>query len=1254
VFSYNLTSDRLATVADADSARVSSGFAVSAGHAVFPSLSENQNALVSQDLRTSSRRDIVVDHPADTSQNSFTHLWRSGGGRIGLHAGAPACFVDCVTFGSAYLLDPASGGTTRAGLGENETFSHPISGGDDRVYDGKCIEQVGVSSRWVLWGEISRGSYCYGYSPHGIHAAFARDRVTGQLKHVASSFHDVFPGERHEVEQLFIEGDLAVMLVKRQADGRRHFLTVNLSTGVRRAEALDSTPYFIYEVDGSRVLYRPEASGEPWLWDMDTGATRRLLDVANDGSLTQHGNFTLSGDRLLFQAYDRPDFSQVTQILDIRTGERKQLFPTPSPPDRPVESYAALGDSVAAGEGIGYGWTWSREHTPDRWVRPTAGAGEWNTDHGVPKDCHQRAEAHPRQVGPLVGVRLLHLACTGAGADNGLDGDRVENGETITGPQLGARYVQHRPELVSLSLGANDVDFVAELKRCYARFDKGSCDTQQARRDLQEKLVVQRAGLRRVLRRIRELGQDAKAPPLVGVTLYADPFPPRHPGVIDQCVDLKPGTVVGASLSSGEMSYLREGLRDLNNGIRDVLLEPEFSGFAIPVDPPSEFGDHRFCSDDPWTFGPFTAVHDQDNQAPFHPTAAGQAEIAKSVANAFGRAQQVPKGTGISVGLPGGVRLRFDQVSVPGTSTAAPLAEASAPVEVGFRRHGRILDIATSARWSGAAQVSIPSSEPRTLYHYTGGRWQEIPSRYENGLVSGEVTSLSPFALGTPVPVATAAFSHSGETVSPADVSFDAADSVVESGSIASYEWDFDDGATATGTTPTHTFRTAGSYEVKLKVTSDQGAVDEMSRTVEIINPPPIAELEAPTSAQPGETVRFDSVGSADENGAVTERIWDFGHGGDPVEGAEVEHAFEEPGDYKVTLTVLDNEGEPASKSTTITVADTIAPQTTIGSGPKDFVRSDEASFSFSSSEAGSSFECRLDSGSWEPCSPPKALSDLPDGDHTFSVRAKDPAGNQDQSEATRRFTVDTQAPQTTLTSTPGASTTDTTPTFAFTASETGSGFACRMDAASFAPCSSPFTSPALSAGSHRFEVRASDRAGNADPTVAAHSFAVRAAVVPPSSPAPGSQPLATGGALDRTPPQVNSLRVKGRTRRRARRRRGVLVFSAPLRPTFSVRASDDQAAGARVHFALGKIDRRRRCAWWSASRRDFLKASRKQCSRPRFFEGARRGAQWVYTPGKVFRLSNSAARFFVVARAQDKAGNRSAHKRVAFRFARR
>lgn len=64
-------------------------------------------------------------------------------------------------------------------------------------------------------------------------------------------------------------------------------------------------------------------------------------------------------------------------------------------------------------------------------------------------------------------------------------------------------------------------------------------------------------------------------------------------------------------------------------------------------------------------------------------------------------------------------------------------------------------------------------------------------------------------------------------------VEFDASGST-DDGEIVRYQWEFGDGETAEGQTVTHTYKTAGTFTVKLTVTDDRGAKNSLSRTVTV------------------------------------------------------------------------------------------------------------------------------------------------------------------------------------------------------------------------------------------------------------------------------------------------------------------------------------------------------------------------------------------------------------------------------------
>jgi hypothetical protein len=172
---------------------------------------------------------------------------------------------------------------------------------------------------------------------------------------------------------------------------------------------------------------------------------------------------------------------------------------------------------------------------------------------------------------------------------------------------------------------------------------------------------------------------------------------------------------------------------------------------------------------------------------------------------------------------------------------------------------------------------------------------------------------------------------------------------------------------------------------------------------------------------------------------------------------------------------------------------DTTRPATTISSSPSGVRRSRLGIFTFYSSEKGSSFECRLDGGDFEPCVSPKGYGGLADGSHTVEVRAVDLAGNRDLTPSTRTWTVDLTPPQTFLDSGPSGTATSTTAEFLFHANEAVRGFACSLDGGAFVPCTSPKEYTGLTSTSHTFKVRATDVAGNVDPTSAIRSWTVAA-----------------------------------------------------------------------------------------------------------------------------------------------------------------
>lgn len=188
---------------------------------------------------------------------------------------------------------------------------------------------------------------------------------------------------------------------------------------------------------------------------------------------------------------------------------------------------------------------------------------------------------------------------------------------------------------------------------------------------------------------------------------------------------------------------------------------------------------------------------------------------------------------------------------------------------------------------------------------------------------------------------------------------------------------------------------------------------------------------------------------------------------------------------------------------------DDVEPATTIGQSPAALTASDSASFTYAATPGAGigSYECRLTLGDATPSAfatcPTigRTYDDLADGDYTFEVRGVSHGGNVDPTPASHSFTVDTTAPETSITAGPSGTVATADVAFGYmgTPAEDVAGFECRLltaddDDPAFASCSDEGREyDDLADGDYTFEVRAVDAVENADATPASRTFTVDA-----------------------------------------------------------------------------------------------------------------------------------------------------------------
>ena len=184
----------------------------------------------------------------------------------------------------------------------------------------------------------------------------------------------------------------------------------------------------------------------------------------------------------------------------------------------------------------------------------------------------------------------------------------------------------------------------------------------------------------------------------------------------------------------------------------------------------------------------------------------------------------------------------------------------------------------------------------------------------DNCAAAATCSTLAVIQPGNLLPICDAGGPYSG--VAGVPVQFDGRGSSDPDGFITAYFWQFGDGHTATGPTPSHIYTAANVYIVTLRVTDNhQGSSNCFDHVTVVNNALPICDHGGPYNGSPLVPVQFTGSESSDPDGTIVSYAWTFGDGGtsslpDPT------HTYSVPGTYSVSLTVTDNLGAQRTCST--------------------------------------------------------------------------------------------------------------------------------------------------------------------------------------------------------------------------------------------------------------------------------------------------------------------------------------------------
>ncbi|HEV8399056.1 MAG TPA: Ig-like domain-containing protein, partial [Gemmatimonadales bacterium] len=180
-----------------------------------------------------------------------------------------------------------------------------------------------------------------------------------------------------------------------------------------------------------------------------------------------------------------------------------------------------------------------------------------------------------------------------------------------------------------------------------------------------------------------------------------------------------------------------------------------------------------------------------------------------------------------------------------------------------------------------------------------------------------------------------------GPYVSEGAIAFNgSASSDPENNVPLTYSWDFGDGTTGTGATPTHTYGVDGTYTVTLTVTDSKGlSGTPATTTATAANIAPTVNAGPDVSTLTGGTLTLNANFTDPGVDAPWSYTFDWGDGATSTGSASApgsisaNHIYAVAGPYTARVTVVDNDGGSGWDEVLVTVAPSSTPQVFIGAG---------------------------------------------------------------------------------------------------------------------------------------------------------------------------------------------------------------------------------------------------------------------------------------------------------------------------------
>jgi hypothetical protein len=402
------------------------------------------------------------------------------------------------------------------------------------------------------------------------------------------------------------------------------------------------------EITSSDSFSDATGSTETDIGTFTAGSTAENLQMSADASTA----YMDSGNGHVYSM----DVASSSTSSDLMSDSEFNSEPSPVDatwPNASTKTIVALGDSVAAGEGIDYDWQWNGSgwaldgsNSPS-WMDTTPAMG------GNYQGCHESGLGYPNQLSLNGGnFQVYNMACTGASALNGILTGYTAGGDSVPA-QLGwggssgdcpgcsspsSQFNSLNPDIVTLTVGADDISFASWLEDCY--FTEPDCNTSDNTTTIDGQISEAGTYLSRVLAELNRWAGTKSKTLQVYVTNYYNPYDTSDTSCIDVNNDNGfPG--ISVSGSGSDLTWIEDGLSSLNSEIStQVSSASGDSNLSVHlVDISNVMSGHQLCTSDPWVYGPsmdYPGGGDWGtNPAAIHPTPEGQQAIADAVNTAI-------------------------------------------------------------------------------------------------------------------------------------------------------------------------------------------------------------------------------------------------------------------------------------------------------------------------------------------------------------------------------------------------------------------------------------------------------------------------------------------------------------------------------------------------------------------------------------------------------------------------------------------